>query len=87
MQRLTAAVLQSLDMGTEQDRGRKLRACILAEIRRRRANHLPPPTLDDLAKACGRGINTVRFHLIKLRDSGDVGWETNQARTLRTLKD
>jgi len=74
-------------MGSEQTRGRKLRECILAEIRRRHGDRLPPPTVEDLAAACGRGVKTVYWHLVKLRDSGDVTWEPNKARTLRTLKD
>lgn len=44
-----------------------------------------PPTLDELADACGRHRSTVYEHLHALRRAGLVAWEPGRRGTLRAL--
>ena len=50
------------------------------------ANHKRPPTLDEIAKACGlSGRSHASYWLTKMRRLGLVAWQPGRPRTLEIL--
>lgn len=56
----------------EQDRGKRARDAILAELRRREDAGLPAPTIDELATVAGVSHSSAMRHVKVLRADGKV---------------
>lgn len=56
---------------------------IISMISESSVSHGRPPTVRDLAEACGVGVATIHSYLQRLSEEGVVEWSPKSHRTLR----